>query len=99
MSDNIIAPNPDITFSEAKPIVDGWKQENSDLSETGNAAAIQAFKCLATYAGKESADDPVEDSMKDLVADLLHLSDKFGIDMEAVLSSARQSHHAEINNK
>jgi hypothetical protein len=66
------------------------QKENEKRAERG-------FKIFLTYRARHDKGNAHQDVLSDLLADLMHHVDEYGIDFDECLDTARMNYHAEKN--
>lgn len=92
--------NQDITFAEAQDKV-GHFSDAFDDELANQARAGKAYQSLMTYVESgygNYSNEPVEQGIRDLISDLLHLAHQLGIDTDTIIERARGCFEDELEN-
>jgi hypothetical protein len=90
-----------ITFGRALPIVSQYSTEYNSEDTANEARARNGWLALSTYASKvygASANEPVDQGVRDLLGDLNHLCHNLGLDFEDLIERARGTYLEELMN-
>lgn len=92
--------NQDITFAEATLIVINFS-DCFDDEQANEARAGKAFETLQVYVERSYGNpdnEPVEQGIRDLISDLLHLAHQLGIDTDTIIERSRRCFEDELEN-
>lgn len=92
---------PDITLAWAAAKVSGLSDEHNNDDTANEARAGSAWVALKAYVDKVYGapdNEPAEQGIRDLLGDLMHLSDQLGLDFEDLKGRARRTYKDELEN-